>query len=165
MTVATRIAGAAALGAIMLTGLGLAVPPAKAAYIVTLEQVGANVVATGSGTIDLTDLMFAGSVLVSPQVGPFAAVITTGASGRADLYSGFTGPARFGSGGLTDPDSGSGDPVGINSAFDYRIVPHDYVFTVDIAVPEPSRVALLFLPLGVALLLGARRHLNRRQNR
>jgi hypothetical protein len=47
---------ATALGVAMLTGYGLSAPPAQAGYIVTLEQVGSNVVATGSGAIDLTDL-------------------------------------------------------------------------------------------------------------
>jgi len=33
-------------------------PAAQAGYIVTLKQVGPNVVATGSGAIDLTGLSF-----------------------------------------------------------------------------------------------------------
>ncbi len=43
----------------------ISVRPAQAGYIVTLEQVGSNVVATGSGPIDLTGLkfLFAGGVL------------------------------------------------------------------------------------------------------
>jgi hypothetical protein len=51
---------AAALGVAMLTGYGLSAPPAKAGYVVTLEQVGSNVVATGSGPIDLTGLTLGG---------------------------------------------------------------------------------------------------------
>ena len=41
------------------------VQPAQAGYIVTFAQVGSNVVATGSGPIDLTGLkfLFAGGVL------------------------------------------------------------------------------------------------------
>ena len=35
-------------------------PGAQAGYIVTLQQVGADVVATGSGAIDLTGLRFTG---------------------------------------------------------------------------------------------------------
>ena len=41
-----------AFGVALLIGAGLAAP-AQAAYTVTLPQVGSNVVATGSGTIDL----------------------------------------------------------------------------------------------------------------
>ena len=48
---ATHLATAAilALGA-------FAAPSAQAGYVVTLEEVGSNVVATGSGPIDLTGL-------------------------------------------------------------------------------------------------------------
>jgi hypothetical protein len=48
------VAGAAALGAAML--VSLFTPSAQAAYIVALTQQGSNVVATGSGTIDLAGL-------------------------------------------------------------------------------------------------------------
>ena len=36
------------------------------AYLVTLEQVGSNVVATGSGPLDLTGLTFANSFSIAP---------------------------------------------------------------------------------------------------
>jgi hypothetical protein len=42
----------------MLIGSGLYAPPAQAAYTVTLTQQGTSVVASGNGTIDLTDLTF-----------------------------------------------------------------------------------------------------------
>ena len=57
MTLVKHMAGATALGVAMLIGCGLCAPPAQAGYMVTLEQVGTDVVATGSGTIDLTGLM------------------------------------------------------------------------------------------------------------
>jgi hypothetical protein len=53
MTFAKRIAEPVALGMGMLIGSGLS---AQAGYIVTLEQQGPNVVANGSGPIDLTGL-------------------------------------------------------------------------------------------------------------
>ena len=56
MTFVKRIAGAAAVGAAML--IGLSAPSAEAGYIVDLTQQGADVVATGSGAIDLTGLTF-----------------------------------------------------------------------------------------------------------
>ena len=58
MTFARRIAGAMAFGATILTGAGLSASPAQAAFTVTLleqEQIQA-VFATGSGSLDLTDL-------------------------------------------------------------------------------------------------------------
>jgi hypothetical protein len=54
-------ARASALGVAMLIGGGVSAPSAQAGYVVTLAQVGSNVVATGSGPIDLTGLSFVGS--------------------------------------------------------------------------------------------------------
>jgi hypothetical protein len=43
---------------------------------VTLEEVGTNVVATGSGTLDLTDLSFlSGGSLASAAIAPVVGVI------------------------------------------------------------------------------------------
>ena len=106
------------------------VQPAQA-FMVTLDQVGANVVATGSGPINLTGLTFTGSsvsngILITPSIGE----ITTGPSGvflTTDEYSGFTGPASFGSGDLTFPNTGSGDLVGIHPIADFMEVPQGYV--------------------------------------
>jgi hypothetical protein len=111
-----QVAGAVALGGVVI-GCGLFAPPARAAYVVTLTQEGSNVVATGSGTIDLTGLsLFESSFLSETGILPSEAVMVTGpASGAVeDLYIGFTGPTSFGSGRLTSPpNSGSGDIVGI----------------------------------------------------
>ena len=49
---------AAAIGVAMLTGYGLSAQPAQAGFVVDLTQQGSNVVATGSGAIDLTGLVF-----------------------------------------------------------------------------------------------------------
>jgi hypothetical protein len=96
------------------------VQPAQANYIVTLEQVGPDVVATGSGAINLTGLTFftslpvAGTALIIPS----GATIHTGPTGlvNLDLYHGvFTGPTSFGSGVGTNADTGSGDLVGIQA--------------------------------------------------
>ena len=123
--------------------------------------------------------------------------------GGAKLNQAFTGPMSFGSGGPTNPSSGSGDLVGIvgnpsptgspelyvptgyisgtalsdmsswnNKTFmTLGAVPGTYVwmwgsgatadsFTLDIiapaAVPEPSSLALLTLPLGLVMWLAGR---------
>jgi hypothetical protein len=47
-----RMIGAAALSIAMLVGSGLTIQPTQAAYIVTLAQVGPNVIANGNGSID-----------------------------------------------------------------------------------------------------------------
>lgn len=114
MTFAKRIVGMAALGAAVLVGSGLGAPPAKAAYIVTLMQQGANVVATGSGTVDTADLTLLGSItgpnaVINPSEGEIALQLTN-TQQPFNLFSGIMGPASFGSGALTNADSSSESP-------------------------------------------------------
>ena len=101
---------------------------AQAGYIVTLQQVGPDVVATGSGAINLTGLTFSHSGSINPAINPFsnsflvrgASIYTGPASSSVDSY--FvpqSGPTSFGSGGLTLASSGSGDMVGIFEGFIY----------------------------------------------
>jgi hypothetical protein len=120
---------AVALGAATLIGGGLSAPSAQAGYIVTLEQVGSNVVANGSGPIDLTGLSFEFSNPGVAEIVPMFANISTGpASGQPIVfYTGFTGPTSFGSGRQTFANSGSGDLVGIVGDTNLLAVPHGYV--------------------------------------
>ena len=89
------------------------------AYTVALEQMGANVVATGSGAINLTGLTFFNSGIdFTARIRAGVGVIITGpqgGSGDVDLYTGFTGPTSFGSGFFFFPNAGSGDIVGIDA--------------------------------------------------
>jgi hypothetical protein len=93
-------------------------------YTVTVEQVGSNVVAHGSGAIDLTGLTFSGSSSSHPAINASDALIKTGGTAEAtfertpssavvDLYNGAPGPRNFGPGGWLWPESASGDLVGI----------------------------------------------------
>lgn len=125
----------AVLAAATLIGLGLAAPVAQASYLVTVEQVGSNVVASGSGTIDLTGLTFDGGFASGPAaLDPSIGYINTGptTSVGLDAYTGFTGPTSFGSGGFTGASSGTGDSVEIiGSSGTYGVpllwVPSGYV--------------------------------------
>ena len=103
----------------------LSVRPAQAGYTVTLEQVGPDVVATGSGAINLHGLTFYQSGSQNPVIGPSAigllgvAQIYTGpTSSSVDVYSGgLSGPTSFGSGGSVSASSGSGDMVGTGTHY------------------------------------------------
>jgi hypothetical protein len=128
MTFVKWTAGLAAIGLAMLIRTA---PPAHATYMLTLEQVGRNVVATGSGPIDLTGLSSAGPGLTGARVFPDGAEIITGPVGsegllRSDLYTGYTGPTSFGSGGEAIANSGSGDIVGIGMSGIDLVVPSGY---------------------------------------
>jgi hypothetical protein len=105
------LAGAAVLGAAVLIGSSAA--PVQAGYIVTFSQVGPDVVASGSGTIDLNGLTLITPGFTTPEVGPTFATEATGAAGGIDEYSGANGPTSFGSGVFTSATTGTGDLVGI----------------------------------------------------
>ena len=96
---------------------GLSVRPAQAGYVVTLQQVGPDVVATGSGTLDTTGLAKNVDPPFAPAlVQPDAGTINTGPTGFTSdserLGNLVSGPASFGSGEQTLASSGSGDTVG-----------------------------------------------------
>jgi len=63
---------------------------------------------------------------------PSLGSILAGAPGTltTDLYAPFSGPTAFGSGGFTQPSSGSGDRVGVRQdspTTDFIVVPQGYV--------------------------------------
>lgn len=114
---------------------------AQAGYTVTLQQVGPDVVATGSGTINLHGLNFYQSGSQDPRMTPHVGFLNTGAaaiytgpiSSSVDIYWGPYEPTSFGCGDWVSASSGSGDMVGVSSVKDYGdhygflIVPLGYV--------------------------------------
>ena len=83
------------------------------AFTITLEQIGSNVVANGSGAINLTGLTFAGGAAIGGGgIQASAGQIITGSPGSARAYTGLNGPTSFGSGGLFDASTSSGDLFG-----------------------------------------------------
>jgi hypothetical protein len=99
---------------------------ADSIFTVTLAQVGPNVVATGSGTIDLTGLSFdspgsgAGTLMI-----PAESLVGIGPPAGVDLYDGLSGPANFGPGSGGFASSESGDTVVLGAST--LQVPHGYV--------------------------------------
>ena len=98
---------------IVITSL-FPVQPAQA-FTVTLEQVGSDVVATGSGAINLTGLTFAsGGLVATGSMGPSIANLVVADGTGLSQYTGFSGPSSFGPGTtITIDSSDSGDSVGI----------------------------------------------------
>jgi hypothetical protein len=118
------IKGIASLGVAML--IGLTVTPTQAGYVVDLTQQGSNIVASGSGAIDLSGLTFFSSLGgPSSLINPGEGIILTGpAPILGDQYTGITGPTSFGGGSIAFAGSGSGDEVGI--FFEKLVVPVGY---------------------------------------
>jgi len=120
-----------------LTFFGIAVTalfstrPAQAGYIVTLKQVGSDVVATGSGAVDLTGLTLRVSGTLAPGViTANIGIIQIGGSldnPFIDQYTGITGPTNFGSGNTFEASTNSGDFVGIFGLTGNIDVPQGYV--------------------------------------
>ena len=129
MTIANTLAGAVTLGAALLLGSGLFTSPAQAGYVVTLQEVGSDVVATGSGPIDLAGLGGDFGSNATSVMAPALGEIFTGpaAADPVTAHSGFiTGPASFGSGAPTFADSGTGDKVGLAVDVQLLVVPFGY---------------------------------------
>ena len=121
-----RLTGAGTLSAALM--LGTIVSPAQAGYVVTLTEQGGDVVANGSGPIDLTGLVFGNDLQISSLVQPSSATITTGPpidGVTANTYLTVTGPSSFGFGDVALADIGSGDFVGIGSG-QLLVVPEGY---------------------------------------
>ena len=98
-------------------------------YVVTLEQVGPNVVATGSGAFDLTGLNFIGQGFDTIGLIPDLGYIYTSGTQLDLLYGGGTlvGPKTFGMGGVVVPNSSGGDTAGVNGLLGIILVPVAYV--------------------------------------
>jgi hypothetical protein len=117
-----------AFGLILLGAAGLA-RPAAAAFIVDIAQQGGNVVATGSGTIDLAALTACCGSNPPPGVNAVLGRLSlgNGVSGEAWAGNSFHGPGSFGGGGLFQATSGTGDHVEMAGQNSFLAVPTGYV--------------------------------------
>lgn len=122
-----RLWGAAALAVALVGGTNLFASPAQASYIVTLTEVGSNVVAIGGGTINTADLVTPnGRQTANPLMQANTGTIYTGTAGsEVDTYL-VAGPARFGNGFENLANSSKGDFVGIAGAIDELLLPANY---------------------------------------
>jgi len=105
---------------------------ADAGIIINVQQVGSDVVATGSGSIDLTGLTLVSSsgAFDLGRVFPAAGTILEGPTSGIPLvseYSGVTGPTSFGPGvSNISASSGSGDIFGVAGLFAHIELPLTY---------------------------------------
>jgi hypothetical protein len=104
--------------------------PAHATYTLTIKQIGPNVVASGSGTIDTGDLRYSFTGDSVPFLLPLYGDAMTGAAGPVDTYftgqTGYLTEFSFGPGGVTDASSGAGDIVYISGLFNEIYLPAGY---------------------------------------
>jgi hypothetical protein len=118
----------AAAALLVLTSAPLRV---HAEFTLTLQQAGPDVLLTGSGTINLSALTFAGPGSGQALLRPNNASVYGGPTGSFAVSEyvggGFSGPASFGSGSSTLASSGTGSDLGVLGAYDYLVVPAGYV--------------------------------------
>lgn len=106
-------------GACALLGVSIS-SSSHAAAVITFSQQGGDVVATGSGSIDLIDLQasFSGSSGLTAVSGQNAYAVVgsvTPAFDSVTFYTGASGPANFGTSSNITATTGSGDKFGIDA--------------------------------------------------
>ena len=106
-------------------------PSAQAGVIININQVGSDVVATGSGTLNVTGLTVVGgaSGADSSQIdGPISGVLLGPTAGGSDwAWNGAVGPAAFASGSVFFANSGSGPVLGIQGLGGDLYTPPGYI--------------------------------------
>ena len=145
-----RFAGAlvCSTAACMLVG---AVRAKATPYVVTVEQVGSDVVATGSGQFDLTGLTFSTTEAIAAGMNPKLGVMSL-APGSIDLYLGtFSGPNGFGTAfGFTGADNSTGTTAYVIGEFNGRLgVPGGYVSETALATSTSTYLNATLAGLGV----------------
>jgi len=128
-------------------------PSAQATYIATLDQVGADLLVTGTGSIDFTDLTFINSLSNGfPNIEASVAQLRLGSPfSTVSQYSGISGPTSFGSGTMfnTFADSGSGNLVGVAGSIGRITVPTSYTSGTPLGISTATWNNESFASLGI----------------
>jgi hypothetical protein len=98
---------------------------ADAAIVINISDVGSDVVASTSGSADLTDLTAIDTALLfAPgEVTPSKGGATAGDPGQTLFYRGADGPKSFGTGAKTEASVGNGDFVGVFAVNPFALSP------------------------------------------
>jgi hypothetical protein len=127
MTQLLRRTGVAVVALGLLVGTAR---PTQAALILTMEEVGADVVVFGSGTANLAALSLSLESDARAAIVPNLAVAVLGADPSQfvpfDAYGVLSGPTNFGPGLVVQATSGGGDRFGIANG-NLLVVPNGYV--------------------------------------
>ena len=111
----------------VLVGIAAFIAPANAAVIATMTQVGANVVVSASGTLNISSLSFDTNISAVSQIYPAGPILFFGALTRQNVpgYALPSNPSGFGTGSVTVASTTSGDTFGIIGSD--LVVPSGYV--------------------------------------
>jgi hypothetical protein len=114
--------------ALIVGGLIALATPARAALTIDIQQFGGNVVASETGSLDLSGL---GLVTSSGStsfdyMSPASGIVFVGTPGSSSVYTGFSTIGSLGSGSFTAANSNSGTLTGADKADSYLFLPHNY---------------------------------------
>lgn len=116
---------------LLAVALLLSAARANADLVITFSQNGSDVVATGTGSLDWTGLIFQGFDFSNSYVNASGGAVMLGSSGSfADYYGAISGPASFGSGGnffANSSTTSQGTGAGVIGATGQLLVPGGYV--------------------------------------
>ncbi len=121
--------GRATVLALAFCGCASVISPARASYIVTYAEVGSDVVATGAGSIDTTDLTDESDFFIGALVVPEFALAVTGSPDAVtgQDWGDISGPTSLGAAGVSPATAGDGDTVGVEGAGNFLLLPDAYV--------------------------------------
>jgi hypothetical protein len=118
--------GGTTLAAAVALAIAVGAPrPAEAAFTFTIVQQGADVVVTGSGSLNLAGLSPGGGGAVTSLIKGSAAGLTV--AGDIELYQLVSGPLSFGTGAEFAATIAAGDAVYVDGAAQIIGVPQGYV--------------------------------------
>ena len=117
-----------ALCCLAATLLVLVAPSARAVYVLTVAQVGNDVVTTGQGSFNLAGLTFGQSATATTNgLNPAFAIAGVGIPAGYDEYINVHGPENFGSGNGRTASSATGDYTYLFGRAGLLFVPAGYV--------------------------------------
>ncbi|HEX3357330.1 MAG TPA: hypothetical protein VHS31_10205 [Tepidisphaeraceae bacterium] len=107
----------------------LTVPAARASYTITVQQVGSDVVATGSGSLNTagTSILTTGSTNSAVDSAQASILLGPASQEFITVLQPVSGPAAFGSGAPTAASSGSGNSVGVSGFGGNIAVPKNFL--------------------------------------
>jgi hypothetical protein len=113
--------------AIALGGFAFSAPATFASYVITVQQDGNDVVASGSGSIDTADLGTPDSASWNSMFMAASAGVWVGDDASTDVYHFTSAIQQFGTSGHIDATSSTGDITGIFGRVGAIYVPQGYV--------------------------------------
>ena len=137
------------MAAIGLASLAMAAP-ANAAYVINFAESGGAVIATGSGSLNVSALTVHTSNNLPNYMTPLGNIFLSGNSGPLTMYRTVNAAPFFGTGATVFPTTSVGNRVGIMSN-QFVIVPQNYVSGSDLGTTTTTFANASFASLGLTL--------------